>query len=114
MAFDAQFLSAALQEVQALADPRVEKIHQPSRDTVIVHLRHGEGRAKLLIAANPAAPRLHLTAANPESVTGTQYQLARLLGVLAQNQIKNPITTRDRTAATIIANILKSPLIIEF
>ena len=67
MAFDAQFLSAALQEVQALADPRVEKIHQPSRDTVIVHLRHGEGRAKLLIAANPAAPRLHLTAANPEN-----------------------------------------------
>ena len=57
MAFDAQFLSAALQEVQALADPRVEKIHQPSRDTVIVHLRHSEGRAKLLIAANPAAPR---------------------------------------------------------
>lgn len=67
MAFDAQFLSAALQEVQALADPRVEKIHQPSRDTVIVHLRHGEGRAKLLIAANPAAPRLHLTAENPEN-----------------------------------------------
>ena len=67
MAFDAQFLSAALQEVQALADPRVEKIHQPSRDTVIVHLRHSEGRAKLLIAANPAAPRLHLTAANPEN-----------------------------------------------
>lgn len=67
MAFDAQFLSDALQEVQALADPRVEKIHQPSRDTVIVHLRHGEGRAKLLIAANPAAPRLHLTAANPEN-----------------------------------------------
>ena len=30
MAFDAQFLSAALQEVQALADPRVEKIHQPA------------------------------------------------------------------------------------
>ena len=67
MAFDAQFLSAALQEVQALADPRVEKIHQPSRDTVIVHLRHSEGRAKLLIAANPAAPRLHLTAENPEN-----------------------------------------------
>ena len=67
MAFDAQFLSAALQEVQALADPRVEKIHQPNRDTVIVHLRHSEGRAKLLIAANPAAPRLHLTAANPEN-----------------------------------------------
>ena len=45
----------------------MEKIHQPSRDTVILHLRHGEGRAKLLIAANPTAPRLHLTSANPEN-----------------------------------------------
>ena len=50
-----------------MSTPRVEKIHQPSRDTVILHLRHGEGRAKLLVAANPTAPRLHLTSATPEN-----------------------------------------------
>ena len=53
-------------------------------------------------------------AATPKSVTGTQYHLVRLLGVRVQNQIRNPIVARDRTAATITDNIWKSPLIIEF
>ena len=67
MAFDATYLSAVIEEIRQLGDARVEKIHQPSRDTVIFHLKHKEGRAKLLFAANPAAPRLHLTTANPEN-----------------------------------------------
>lgn len=45
----------------------MEKIHQPSRDTVILHLRCQEGREKLLFAPNPTAPRLHLTGASPEN-----------------------------------------------
>lgn len=44
-------------------------------------------------------------AATPKIVTGTQYHLVRLLGVRVQNQIRNPIVERDRTAATIIGNI---------
>ena len=67
MAFDAFYLSAVLTEIRNLGEARVEKIHQPSRDTVILHLKGREVRAKLLIAANPAAPRLHLTAATPEN-----------------------------------------------
>ena len=67
MAFDAFYLSAVLEELRSLSAPRVEKIHQPARDTVIIHLRHREGRCKLLFAMNPTAPRLHLTAANPEN-----------------------------------------------
>ncbi len=67
MAFDAFYLSAVLTELRALSEPRVEKIHQPARDTVILHLRHREGRCKLLFAMNPTAPRLHLTTANPEN-----------------------------------------------
>ena len=68
MAFDAFFLSAVLQEIrQKTAGARVEKIHQPSRDTVILQLRCEGGREKLLFAANPAAPRLHLTASTPEN-----------------------------------------------
>ena len=67
MAFDAFYMSCVLEEIRSLADCKVEKIHQPSRDTVILHLKHREGRGKLLIAANPAAPRLHLTSANPEN-----------------------------------------------
>ena len=68
MAFDAYFLTAVLEEVrQKCTGARVDKIHQPSRDTVILHLRCREGREKLLFAANPTAPRLHLTAASPEN-----------------------------------------------
>ena len=68
MAFDAFFLTAVLGEIRQKAiGARVEKIHQPSRDTVILHLRCENGREKLLFAANPAAPRLHLTTANPEN-----------------------------------------------
>ena len=68
MAFDALFLQAVLGELrQKTAGARVEKIHQPSRDTVILQLRCEGGREKLLIAANPAAPRMHLTNSNPEN-----------------------------------------------
>ena len=68
MAFDAFFLSAVLGEVRSRCiGARVEKIHQPSRDTLILYLRCREGREKLLFAANPTAPRLHLTSASPEN-----------------------------------------------
>ena len=68
MAFDALFLSAVLEEVRhRCLGARVDKIHQPSRDTLILHLRCREGREKLLFAANPTAPRLHLTNSSPEN-----------------------------------------------
>ncbi len=68
MAFDATFLTAVLEEVRSrTADARVDKIHQPSRDTVILQLKCREGREKLLFALNPTAPRLHLTSSSPEN-----------------------------------------------
>ena len=68
MAFDAQFLSAVLNEVREKAiGARVEKIHQPCRDTLILLLRCKDSREKLLFAANPTAPRLHFTTASPEN-----------------------------------------------
>ena len=68
MAFDAFFLTSVLDEVRARClGARVEKIHQPSRDTLILLLRCQEGREKLLFVANPTAPRLHLTTASPEN-----------------------------------------------
>ena len=68
MAFDAYFLKAVLEEIRQKAmTARVEKIHQPSRDTVLFQLKTQEGRQKLIFVANPTAPRLHLTAASPEN-----------------------------------------------
>ena len=68
MAFDAFFLRSVLDEVRARCiGARVDKLHQPSRDTLILHLRCQQGREKLLFVANPTAPRLHLTQASPEN-----------------------------------------------
>ena len=68
MAFDAVFLSAVLGEIRdRCLGARIDKIHQPSRDTLILHLKSREGREKLLFAANPTAPWLHLTTASPEN-----------------------------------------------
>ena len=68
MAFDAFFLSAVMEEIRSrTADARVDKIYQPSRDTVILQLKCREGRQKLLFALNPTAPRLHLSEASPEN-----------------------------------------------
>ena len=50
MAFDAFFLSAVLDDLRKTAlGARVEKIHQPSRDTVLLLLRCEGGREKLLL-----------------------------------------------------------------
>ena len=68
MAFDAFFLSAVLDEVrERCIGARIDKIHQPSRDTLILQMHSREYRSKLLFAANATAPRLHLTNASPEN-----------------------------------------------
>ena len=68
MAFDAYFMTAVLAEVrETCIGARVDKIHQPSRDTLLLHLKGRESREKLIFVANPTAPRLHLTAASPEN-----------------------------------------------
>ena len=68
MAFDAYFMTAVLNEVRArCTGARIDKIHQPSRDTLILQLKGKESREKLIFVANPTAPRLHLTTASPEN-----------------------------------------------
>lgn len=67
MAFDAFYMKCVLDEIRALGECRVEKLHQPSRDTVILLLKGRENRARLLLGLNPTAPRLHLTQTNPEN-----------------------------------------------
>ena len=68
MAFDAYFMTAVLEEVRAKCiGARIDKIHQPSRDTLILQLKSRESREKLIFVANPTAPRLHLTSASPEN-----------------------------------------------
>ena len=68
MAFDAYFMTAVLDEIrEKCIGARIDKIHQPSRDTLILLLKSRESREKLIFVANPTSPRLHLTTASPEN-----------------------------------------------
>lgn len=62
MPLDAICLSALHHELEsALLGARIDKIHQPARDEVILSLRGHNGGMRLLFSANPTRPRAHLT-----------------------------------------------------
>lgn len=62
MPFDAVFLDAALRELRAQAVCcRIDKVQQPERDTVILHLRGACGGGRLLLTASPNHPRIQMT-----------------------------------------------------
>lgn len=48
-------------------DSRIDKIAQPGREVLILHMRGREGNHKLLISASASSPRIHFTARPPEN-----------------------------------------------
>lgn len=46
---------------------RIEKIHQPSKDKIIFHLRGRNGAKKLFLSASPDIPRINITEYPPEN-----------------------------------------------
>lgn len=67
MPFDAVFLSAVTKELQPLVlGSRIDKVQQPTRDTVLLSLRSREGGKRLLLSASANHPRVHLTEARYE------------------------------------------------
>ena len=71
MPLDGIFLSQLQQEISAvIVGGRVDKIHQPAKETIVVAMRAQGGNHKLLISASASNPRLHFTARpqdNPKS-----------------------------------------------
>ncbi len=70
MPFDGVVMKCvALELNKELVGGRIEKIYQPMRDEVILHMRSNSGQRKLLLSANPSNPRIHFTAStgpNPD------------------------------------------------
>ena len=63
MPMDALCLSAVLAETaKGVVGGRIDKVYQPSRDEILLHIRHPEGPCRLLLSANPSRARLQLTA----------------------------------------------------
>ncbi|MBQ9899405.1 MAG: NFACT family protein, partial [Ruminococcus sp.] len=61
MALDGAFLYAVKTELMPLVGGRVEKIHQPSREEIIISIRTRQGSKKLYISANAGSARVHVT-----------------------------------------------------
>ncbi len=67
MALDGLCLSSILNNIAEFDGARIEKVFQPSRDCIILSLRHKEGNCKLLISAGATSARLHFTKETPEN-----------------------------------------------
>ena len=62
MALDGAFLSCLRHELLAgLPDARVDKIHQPSKEELVIALRTRAGNKKLYLSARANSPRVHFT-----------------------------------------------------
>ena len=68
MALDGMFLYFLRHELEEKAvGARVDRIHQPARDEIIIALRWKGGAGKLLLSANAGGARIHFTQAAPEN-----------------------------------------------
>ncbi len=68
MALDGAFLACLREELTAaLPEARVDKIHQPSREELVIHLRHRGGSERLYLSARANSPRVHFTKNAPEN-----------------------------------------------
>ncbi len=114
MALDACFLTYLTRQLQeTLAGARVEKVYQPGKDEILLHLRAPALRKKLLFcctpncaritltekdAENPAQPplfcmvlRKHLIGAKVERVFMPQFERAVFIEFLGKNDFFEPV-----------------------
>ena len=67
MAFDGAYLYTVRRELLPFIGARADKIHQPSKDEIVLHLRSREGTARVLICISGDSARVHLTEAAIEN-----------------------------------------------
>ncbi|MBQ7034760.1 MAG: NFACT family protein, partial [Clostridia bacterium] len=68
MALDACYLSFLAKEIdQTVAGARVEKLYQPAKDEIILHLRAPGVRTRLLLCCAPNCARITLTQKDAEN-----------------------------------------------
>jgi len=68
MALDGAYLSLLAREIRTkVGEARIDKISQPSRDTLVIALRWRGGGGKLLLSAGAAGARAHFVTEAPEN-----------------------------------------------
>jgi len=64
MALDGIFFAAIREELNSWLESRVDRIYQPEKETIIIHLRKGRETKRLLLCSLPDQARVHLTTAS--------------------------------------------------
>ncbi len=67
MPLDALCIGEVTKELQSLAGSRVDKVQQPERDVLLLHLRGSGGAVRLLVSAGSGSARVHLTCMDREN-----------------------------------------------
>lgn len=83
MALDGAFLWTVKKELESLIGGRVEKIHQPSREELVIAIRTRQGSKKVYISANAGSARVHITEKtidNPQTPPMFCMLMRKLLG----------------------------------
>ena len=61
MAFDGAYLQKIKQEIDHLLGGRIDKISQPSRESIVIAIRSGGTNHKIIISAEATGAKLHIT-----------------------------------------------------
>ncbi|SEF68206.1 Predicted component of the ribosome quality control (RQC) complex, YloA/Tae2 family, contains fibronectin-binding (FbpA) and DUF814 domains [Caloramator fervidus] len=64
MPMDGVFIKAIVQNLSDIVGSKLDKIYQPSKDDIIIHLRKNKSNYKLLLSCNPSSPRIQITNIN--------------------------------------------------
>lgn len=68
MALDTLVINALSRELsEKLTDGRIDKIHQPERDEILIHVRTHKENYRLVISASSSCPRIHFTEKQKEN-----------------------------------------------
>lgn len=123
MPLDGVFLNQLTKEISdSIIGGRVDKIHQPARETVVISIRAKGGNHKLLFCASASNPRIHFTSLpqdNPKSppmfcmlmrkhLTGAKLLEIRQLGLdrVVHFKFETANELGDRVVLTLAAEIM--------
>lgn len=67
MPYDGIFTNNIVNELKTLENCKIEKIHQPSKDEIIVFFKKDRKNVKVLFCINPQFPRVHITEQSREN-----------------------------------------------
>lgn len=68
MALDGAFVACLKRELEEqLTESRVDKIHQPTKEEIVLFMRRKEGTQKLYFSVRAASPRVHFVTKTPEN-----------------------------------------------